>query len=152
MMGKIEITDTDFNLWLLISRAQHFILKIRKRELKPYVVTPLQVYVLFIISKLGREATLTEIAKHVNREIHTISMLISRMEKDGLIIKRRDTPKSTLIRFEITDKGQKACKLLDNAKSYKEVFSVLSEKERQQFVSIMDKLLNKTRRMLSEQT
>jgi len=49
-------------------------------------------------------------ARYTDREINTLSMQMMRMEKDGLVRKTRETPKSTLLSFEMTEKGQKFVK------------------------------------------
>ena len=64
-----------------------------------------QYHVLGIIEYLGSKATLEEVAKRAERKGNTISRQAVSMEKDGLIKRTQDMPKSTLLRLELTEKG-----------------------------------------------
>jgi DNA-binding MarR family transcriptional regulator len=63
------------------------------------------------------------------------------MERDGLVKKLRDNPKSVLLKYELTEKGINAYKLSNKMTSEKEIMSVLSEEERQQLISILKKVI-----------
>jgi DNA-binding MarR family transcriptional regulator len=65
------------------------------------------------------------------------------MEKDGLVKKTREVPKSALLKFELTTKGSNLEKRCNIKASDKTIMSVLSEEERQQLISMMNKLRNK---------
>jgi DNA-binding MarR family transcriptional regulator len=65
------------------------------------------------------------------------------MEKDGLVKKTREVPKSALLKFELTEKGSNIEKRCNIKTSDKTIMSVLSEEERQQLISMMNKLRNK---------
>jgi DNA-binding MarR family transcriptional regulator len=66
------------------------------------------------------------------------------MERDGLIKKLRENPRSVLLKYELTKKGIEAYKTSSKMKSEKAIFSVLSEEERQQLISIMNKVIVRT--------
>jgi DNA-binding MarR family transcriptional regulator len=63
------------------------------------------------------------------------------MERDGLLEKVREKPKSTLLRFQLTEKGIDIYKKSNEMKSDKTIMSVLTEAERQQLISIMKKVI-----------
>jgi DNA-binding MarR family transcriptional regulator len=69
-------------------------------------------------------------------------MQMMRMEKDGLVRKTRETPKSTLLSFELTEKGQQICKDIYKVVSDKLIISVLSEAERQQMISMLNRIID----------
>jgi DNA-binding MarR family transcriptional regulator len=81
------------------------------------------------------------VAKNVEREINAISRQTISMEKDGLIKRIKDTPKSRLLRIELTDKGLGMLKISRESKSINEIFSIFTEKELQQMYSDLNKLL-----------
>jgi len=68
-------------------------------------------------------------------------MQIMRMEKDGLVRKSRETPKSTLVSFELTEKGRQVCKDIYVVVSDKVIISVLSEEERRQMISMLNRII-----------
>jgi DNA-binding MarR family transcriptional regulator len=63
------------------------------------------------------------------------------MEKDGLIRRIKNTPKSNILKFELTEKGLEIAKMSLESKSLKKLFSSLSVEERCQIESILNKIL-----------
>jgi len=127
----------------LLGRLRHLMFLARQRELSPLDISPRQIYVLFLLVSIGHKATLAELAKFTDRGIGTISVQMARMEKDGLVKKFREKPKSSLLKFEITEKGLDIYKAANEMKSEQEIMSVLSEKECQLFISMLKKLITK---------
>ena len=140
-----EITAKDSSLYarLLLGRVRHLMVKARQKELTPYHISPRQANVLFILYNLGHKATLSELAKHTDRENNTLSIQMTRMERDGIVKKVRETPKSTLISFELTEKGIDTYNFVIISKTIKDIMSVLSEEERQMLISILRKIIKK---------
>jgi DNA-binding MarR family transcriptional regulator len=69
---------------------------------------------------------------------------MAKMEKDGLVKKSREVPKSTLLNFELTDKGREVFKKSSEQKADRAIMSVLSEDERQQLISMLQKIIVKS--------
>jgi len=63
------------------------------------------------------------------------------MEKDGLIKRTKNTPKSNPLKLELTEKGLEMAVLSVHSKGLASLFSTLSEEERRQFESILNKVL-----------
>jgi DNA-binding MarR family transcriptional regulator len=140
-----EIISQNSSLYarLLLGRARHSMLNARQKELAPYHISPRQAYILFILSNLGHKATLTELAKHCDRGLNTLSIQMSKMEKDGLVKKAREVPKSTLLSFELTEKGMEIFKKSAEQKADRAIMSVLSEDERQELINMLQKIITK---------
>jgi DNA-binding MarR family transcriptional regulator len=141
-MVEIIPQDSTLHVRYLIGKARHTLFSVRRKELAPFGVSPRQANILTILDKLGRKTTLVEMARYTDREINTLSMQMMRMEKDGLVRKTRETPKSTLLSFEMTEKGQKVCKDIYEIVSDKVIISVLSEAERQQMISMLRRIID----------
>jgi DNA-binding MarR family transcriptional regulator len=92
---------------------------------------------------LGKNTTLSELAKKVEREVHVISRQTVKMENDGLIKRIKDTPKSNLLRLELTEKGLEIIKVSRRSKSIDTIFSYLSPEKRKQLESTLNLILNK---------
>src|SRR5271157_3841072 len=103
-LEEILSQDKKFYARYLIGKARHALLKVRRKELAPYQISPRQAQTIFDLFNL-KKATLAELAKHSNRGINTLSNQMALLEKDGLVKKTRETPKSTLLTFELTEKG-----------------------------------------------
>ena len=134
---------SDKEIWLTISRARHAQYKTRQKELAPYNVTPMQSYILSIIKELGDEATPKKIAKVAFRDAPTISTQLQKMEKKGLLKKVRDFPAKNLFRVLLTEKGWEIYNHVLEAKTIHNIISILSDEERRQTKSIMEKLFVK---------
>jgi DNA-binding MarR family transcriptional regulator len=107
MKNKDVLEEKNSSIYarLLLGRARHLMLKARQKELMPYSISPRQANVLFIIHNLGHKATLSELAEHTDRGNNTLSAQMTRMVRDGIVRRVRETPKSNMVSFELTDKG-----------------------------------------------
>ncbi|MGP8080435.1 MAG: MarR family winged helix-turn-helix transcriptional regulator [Dehalococcoidales bacterium] len=114
----------------------------QQKELNPYSISPRQATILFILSSIGHKTTLTELSKHTDRKINTLSQQITRMEKNGLVRKVRETPKSALISFELTEKGIETYENSNKMNAVEKIMAILTEDERQQLISLLKKVAN----------
>ena len=140
-MNKLTLAQSNFDLWILLGETTHSISLERRRELNQYGIPVRQWDVLHTIQDLGPKATLAEVAKQVRRKVHVISEQTVKMEKDGLIRRIKNTPKSKLFKLELTDKGIGIIKIGKNSKTIDTIFSFLSDEERQQMESTLRRLL-----------
>lgn len=60
-----------------------------------YGITPEQAGVLFCIKVIGKEATPAKISRYTIREPYTVSAMLNRMERKGLIKKVKDLDRKT---------------------------------------------------------
>jgi DNA-binding MarR family transcriptional regulator len=134
-------------LWQLLGSANHSIGSIRQQELNKHRIPIRQFQVLRTIQDLGSKATLVEVAKLVEREVHVISRQTVLMEKDGLIKRNRITPKSNLLKLELTEKGLKMINAGKPSKSIDTIFSFLTEDDRQQMISILNRMIIEAKAM-----
>lgn len=144
-MAIEEITARNRGLYarLLIGRTRHLMLNARQKELSPYHLSSRQAYILFLLYHLGQRATLATLAKDGDREINTISLQMTTLEKDGLVKKIREVPKSRLLRFELTEKGLDIYNKSKNRKVDKAIMLALSKEEREQLISLLKKIISK---------
>ena len=139
-MNKTSSVDQDFRLWVLLHQTRDAIFKAREKELKPYGITTMECGVLFIVEAVGYKATPAEISRWLYREPHSVSVLLSRMEKKGLIKKTKDLERKNLIRISLTEKGKQAHISCTKLKSVHNIVSTLSKEEYRQMASYLGKL------------
>ena len=139
-IDKLMSQDSSVYARYLIGRVSHKMFWAQQKEMAQHRITPRQAYVLFVLANLGHMATLAELSKYTERGVSNISIQLTRMEKDGLVKK---THESALLKFELTEKGSNLEKRCNIKTSDKTIMSVLSEEERQQLISMMNKLRNK---------
>ena len=131
---------------LLVGKARQLIVRARQKELISYHLSPRQAVILTFIKSLGDKAYLSEIARHTERNINTLSIQMTRLVDDGLVKKIRDTPKSNKVRFELTKKGLNVYQNIKEIKSAKVIMSALSEEERRQLISLLERIINKAQK------
>jgi DNA-binding MarR family transcriptional regulator len=105
---------------------------------------------LQLIRDLGSKTTISEMAKTVEREVESISRQMVTMEKDGLITRTRVSPKSRLLKIELTEKGIELAKISGKSKTMDKIISVLNTEERQILYSLLDRMLTAINEYSSE--
>ena len=129
------------DLWLLMGKIHHKRMLLRQKELKEYNIPTRQLYMLQAIRDLGSKTTISEMAKTVEREVESISRQLVSMEKDGLIKRTRVSPKSRLLKIELTEKGIKLAKISGKSKAMDKIISVLNTEEQQKLYSLLNRML-----------
>ncbi|MEE9400163.1 MAG: winged helix DNA-binding protein [Dehalococcoidales bacterium] len=141
-MKKLS-TDADYNLWMLLVQTRNATLKARKKELTAYHISPRQSAILFFTQATEGKVTATEIARWLILEPHTISELLKRMEKDGLITKVKGSSKKRSVKIALTEKGRQAYHQSLKRESIRDILSCLSEAEQEQLRSSLKKIRDK---------
>jgi DNA-binding MarR family transcriptional regulator len=135
--------DKDYDLWILISRVYHMIAKLRNMEMDKHNILPVQAYMLFIIQAMGNETTPAELARFVYQQRSSVSDILNRMEKQGLITKSKISDGKGRVLIKMTEKGEKALQLSEQRVHLRNVMSVLNEEKRRQLESILEMLRDK---------
>jgi len=133
-------SDHDYNLWVLLHQAKDAVFKAREKELHQYGIAAREAAILFVIQAIGDKATPAKISRWIFREHHTVSSLLSRMEKKGLITRVKASDRKNIWIVSLTEKGQNAYRQSLKRKSIHAVMSSLSENERQQLESYLMKI------------
>ena len=139
-MKGVSSTDKYYELWVLLADTKEAILKSRQRELIRHNITATQAAILFIIQTIGDQATPSEISRQIFRKPSTITEILNRMEKQGLVKKVKDLNRKNLVRVVLTDKGREAYHLSSQRKSIRKIMSSLSSENRQQLKSFLQTL------------
>ena len=140
-MDELPATISNYDLWMSLVKVHHSLFFLRQKELSPSHIAAQQLQVMRVIQSLGTDATLSAIAKKVERKLDVISRQAVRMEIDGLIKRIKDSPKSRLLRIELTEKGIEMLKISRESESINAMLSVLTEEERRQMHTALNKIL-----------
>jgi DNA-binding MarR family transcriptional regulator len=133
-----KIVDKEYDIWILLSRVYHLIAMLRKLELSKYNILPVQSYILFIIKALGNETTPSKISEYVYQQRSSISDILNRMVKQGLIRKTNKSGGNKRVIVTLTAKGEKALTLSKNREYLHKVMSSLTEENKGQLESAME--------------
>ena len=139
-MVKEMSIDRSFELYKWLQRTSNLAFKVRGKELGRYGISAMHAAVLDTIQEIGHKATPAEIARHMVREPHTISNLVVRMEKQGLVRKVNDLGRKNLVRVVLTPKGKEAYAKISKRVSTRKLMSDMSEEEFRQMMQFMQKI------------
>ena len=139
-MKILQIADKEYDLWILYNRVYHMIAKLRKMESLKFKILPTQSYFLFIIKALGNETTPTELSRYVYQQTSSISDILRRMEKLGLITKTRKSGEKRRVIVKLTEKGEEALRLSANRERLHNVMSSLTEEKMRQLETCLETL------------
>jgi len=144
-----KIVDKEYDIWILLSRVYHLIAMLRKLELSKYDILAVQSYIMFIIKALGNETTPSKISEYVYQQRSSVSDILNRMVKQGLIRKTNKSGGKKRVIVTLTDKGEKALTLSKNREYLHKVMSSLTEEKKRQLESALEILRDSTINELS---
>jgi len=136
------LSDVYFTLWVMIAQTKDAILRARQRDYARFNISNERRAVLWSIQNNGGHATPVEISRQLFRELHSVTEMLNRMEKEGLITKGNGTGRSKVV-VKLTPKGHDVFNQSLHNETDEKIFSVLSKKERERLMSCLWKVRNK---------
>jgi len=140
--------DHDHRLWALLHQTRHAMHEVLKKEMRPLGVSPRQTAALLIIEAIDKPATPSRISYWLMRDRASVSVLLDRMERKGLIHKTRDPAHKNLIAVTLTEKGKRVYNRLMNLGKLHDMFSALSDEQHQQLMGCLDIVWGKALELL----
>jgi DNA-binding MarR family transcriptional regulator len=128
-----------FLLWVLIAQTKDGILKARQRDYARYGISDDRRAILYIIMTNGGTATPVTIARNLFRELHSVTEMLKRMEKDDLVERRKGTGRSK-VEVAITQKGRDVFEQSHRSETDERIFSALTKPERERLSQYLWKL------------
>ena len=144
-----KIQEKNYDLWILLSRVYHLIAMLRKMELSQYDILPVQSHILLVIKSLGNQTTPTEISRHVYQQKSSVSDILNRMVKKGLIKKTKISSGKERVIVTLTKTGEDALNYSTHSEYLQKVMSSLKEDNKRQLESALEILRNKAIKELS---
>jgi MarR family transcriptional regulator, 2-MHQ and catechol-resistance regulon repressor len=144
----VEIDD--FRLWKLFDHARFMMARSREMELARYGLTPEQAHILDILTSQGGSTTINEIVDLTMRQHHSISTLINRMTKQGLVGKVQTPKDKRAFNVVITDKGRDLFKNI-STESIRMTFTCLSQEDKQELNTQLKKLVVRSYNLLGKE-
>lgn len=146
MATKAKFNWQSHDIWVLWHQAGNLTSRTEEAALAPYGVTPQQFVVLIKLKFADGPVTITELANETCRNANTISMLIDRMVKAGLVRRSRNLPDRRALRITITRKGEEK---LDSAirpsmEFTERQLSCFTDAELRTLVRLLEKLKKKS--------
>ncbi len=140
MKETLELSRNE-KMWVRLFATATVVQRARELELAKVGITSIQAGVLMILKTATGPVTPTQLARTLYREPHSMSALLQRMEKQGLIERTKDLEQRNLVRISITRKGEQTFKRQWAAKVTTNITSCLSDQE----IEVLERSLEKLR-------
>jgi DNA-binding MarR family transcriptional regulator len=137
-MNETSAVEGYHKLWTSFRNLGHLMDRVREKELGKYGLTTSQAGMLHHVRELGDAATPAAIARIQHREATSVSSLLIRMEKQGLVKRTRDMARKNQVRIYLTEKGEQAIANASIRESPTRILSQLSDADRQEMTRITD--------------
>ena len=145
MPVKFVFENPLFMAWMLIHQTYNTVLKCEDLVFSKTGLTTQQHAVLIAIKYINTPAKPTDIARWLDRNVNSITLIVDRMEKDGLVKRARDLKDRRTLRLIMTEKGEEALARATVAGwgLVQEVLAVLSEDEMRTLVVLLERVRQK---------
>ena len=142
-----KVNDPFVILPFLLKQTSDTIINAIELELAGHNVSIPQARILYFLARENRPVTILEISKWVFRELNSVTFIINKMEKEGLVSKFSQ-PGERKAYISLTDKGADLFynHITENAQYL--IFGVLTQAEREEFEANLIKLLRKAQNAL----
>jgi DNA-binding MarR family transcriptional regulator len=126
--------------WAEVSITSSVLRKAWEMELADFGLTVPQVLVLELLAASPEPLTPGRLALFMYRKPHTISALLGRMEKQGLIRRRRDPKRENTVLVSMSKKGKESFELQRDANRVRNITACLSKQDLSALHEINQKL------------
>ena len=146
MAINYESENLALRLWFLTHRIRDLLRRCEDQIFAEYGLTTEQYGVLAVMKCLDEPIRITDIAWGLDRSTNSVSMIVDRMVKAGLVRRVRDRSDRRAVRVIITSKGENALKpaVVAGWEFIREILSPLSDEDRRTFVNLHEMVKYKT--------
>ena len=105
MPVKFVFSNQLLGVWMLLHQTYNSISRCEDKEFGKLGISARQHAILMAIMRTNGPVTPTQIAKWVDRNANSITLILDRMEKNGLIIRTKNVTDRRSLYIEMTEKG-----------------------------------------------
>ena len=138
MVVKLSLEPITLRLWFLSHRTHELLRRCEDQVYGEYNLTTEQYTMLAIIKYLDDPVRITDVARWSGRSTNSVSMIIDRMVKAGLVRRVRDRKDRRTVFVTITSKAENALEPATRAglEFIQEILSPLSSEDKRTFVDL----------------
>ena len=127
-------------LWFLLHRTRDVVRRCEDQVFVEYGLTTEQYAVLSVMKSLGSPLRVIDLARGLEREPNSVSMMVDRMVKVGLVRRVRDKSDRRAVRLVNTSKGENALKpaTMTSLKCIQKILSPLSDEDRRTLITLLE--------------
>ena len=151
MKANLESTELALRLWRQVYQTYTLLKRCEDQIFDEYGLTTEQYGVLVAIDYFGGPTKVTDIAHWLERSTNSISMIVDRMVKVGLVRRARSTADRREVRVANTSKGKAALRPANLAsfEAVQKILSPLSHEDRLTLLSLLGAVKYETLRCLN---
>ena len=139
-MDTIATTYGKRELWALLDQATTAMSRVADNELSQAGITMIQGAVLYYVKNAKEPVIPAHISRWLFREPHTVSQLLMRMEKQGLVKRTKNLDRKNQLRITLTEKGEQAYQKQIEMRVISKILSMLSPEECEKLGANLKKL------------
>ena len=145
MAVNLNLEHIALRLWFLSHRTHELLRRCEDRVFGEYNLTTEHYTVLAIIKYLDDPVRITDVARWSGRSTNSVSMIIDRMVKAGLVRRVRDRKDRRTVFVTITSKAENALEPATRAglEFIQEILSPLSHEDKRTFVNLHEVVKHK---------
>jgi DNA-binding MarR family transcriptional regulator len=134
-----------------LQRTRDLLFRCEDQVVGEFGITAEQYSALMAMQDLNEPVRATDIARRLDHKVNSVSMLVDRMVKAGLVTRERDLPDRRAVRLSMTSKGKQAYQRATPAVSrlVEDLMSPLSHKDKDTLIGLMEALRGQALRHLS---
>jgi DNA-binding MarR family transcriptional regulator len=129
--------------WSTFNQAYWVMIRVAEAEMRGLDLTMIQAAVLYWVKTLETPPTPADLSRLLFRRPHTVSDLLTRMEKQGLVRRKRDAKRRNVSRVVLTAKGEEAYERQRQVGAVARVLSELTPQESEMVQGALDRLRRK---------
>jgi DNA-binding MarR family transcriptional regulator len=143
---KFKFRNVDKGAWMALRQTYNLILRCEDRVFGEYDITTERHAVLMAMKHIDGPVRPTDVARWLDLSVNSVSMIIDRMVKAGLVKRVRDRKDRRTVFLSMTSKAEKAYALASVAgwELIREILSPLSDKDKRTLTSLLETLRDKT--------
>jgi DNA-binding MarR family transcriptional regulator len=142
MKTNLESVELTLRLWRLTYQTYTLLKKSEDQVFEKHGLTTEQYSVLSAIDYFGGPTKVTDIARWLERSTNSVSMIVDRMVKAGLVKRVRDRRDRRVVNVSITNKAENALKpaILAGWEFIQKITSPLAYEDMHTFIKLHDTL------------
>jgi len=143
---KFKFENPDKGAWILLRQVHNLVLRCEDQVFYKHGLTTEQHGVLMAIKHIDGSVRITDIARWLDRSVNSVSMIIDRMVKAGLVRRARDRKDRRTVFVTMNSNAERAYVMASVAgwELIQEILSPLSDKDKLTFIRLLEKLRDKT--------
>jgi DNA-binding MarR family transcriptional regulator len=145
MPKELKNESLSLKAFMSLQQTRDLLFRCEDQAVAEFGITAEQYSVLMAIEDLVEPVRATDIARWLAHKVNSVSMLVDRMVKAGLVERERDLPDRRAVRLFMTSKGKQAFEQATPAvsKLIEDLLSPLANEDKGTLISLLEALEGK---------